>query len=150
MGNLFALSSFEKYLAIQPSRSLVTNLAAGIDKEATKRCAQSLEQELQNFTLPVDVIGAAIGALAVFVQEASSSDSTVIDADQRQPLVRALFNVGELSMAGVRVSRRREAGCGDDTPERRFQRRPPPFERATCYGILFAGWNERSPYQHFE
>jgi condensin-2 complex subunit D3 len=141
----FVVTAWETFLhypllksTLRSSLLVVTKLAAGLDKEAAKKCAQSLERELQNFTLPVDVIGAAIAALAslatillgarnpeqirkncstwiqklysrcedqvaLFVQEASSSDATVIDTDQRQPLVRALFTVGELSMVGFRV-----------------------------------------------
>ena len=141
----FVMTAWETFLhypllksTLRSSLLVVSKLAAGLDKEAAKKCAQSLERELQNFTLPVDVIGSAIAALAslatillgaqnpekirkncstwiqklysrcedqvaLFVQEASSSDSTVDDTDQRQPLVRALFTVGELSMVGFRV-----------------------------------------------
>jgi hypothetical protein len=99
---------------VQSSLLVVTKLAAGLNEEASKKCAQSLERELQNVPLSVDVIGVAIAALAslatilfgaqnpemiqkncstwiqklhsrckdkvaLFVQEASTSNSAVIE-----------------------------------------------------------------------
>lgn len=113
---------------LRSSLLVASKLASALDSSTIKKCQQSLQRELENFSFSPSVIGAAISALGAGVEDRKAFVSTVlaiyaccevqlakfvqvasddrmdfdISSDWEQKVVRALFTVGELSMIGFR------------------------------------------------